>query len=700
MCAPSDPDHRSGPRLTEFSPIMARASSALLLLGLILLAVGLHTTQALDVLPLAHARLLACLAVLACILGAILWRWRRWPLASALVAITLLAHIAMVGPMPLLGTLWLATAALALGSGLARGSGGGPVLALLIGLALIAGVGGWLLPLKLHHDWVYALVLTAIILACRRALVRECRRLLRQWNRTVSEAPAMASLAVLALALASTSSWLPTVQYDDLAYHLAMPAQLQALGYYRMDPASQVWALAPWAGDLLHALVQVLVGSEARGSVNLIWLAAGGWLLAQLCRALGLPATLAWLGVLLYASMPLTAFLLGGMQTEGPGTAALLGLAMLIQGADRALAARVLPAAAVIAGFMLALKASFALPLAILGGWLAWQLRASFPWRVLPRAIALALLVGASSYTFAWALTGNPVLPLFNGLFQSPYFPASHFFDARYSGSFSIDLPWRLIFHSHEYFEGRAGAGGFHLIGLGGLLAVALTVPRARALAVAGLLMLLAMLLMAQYLRYAHPAMVLLLAPMLAGAAAIPWRTMLLAAGCVLGVLNLSFQANASWILHVGAVRMLVDSQGDSAKVLARFAPERLLVTGLHRHSRVLVAGRAFHAELAGRGFVLNWYDPALNAERDRLIAAGDAAAIQRFLRQYGFTHVLIGGPPEIPDLDTHLRALGAVPVNGVYDAVLWQLPDSGLEQRRDLMRERDLATQMRRAWR
>ena len=63
------------------------------------------------------------------------------------------------------------------------------------------------------------------------------------------------------------------MQYDDVVYHLGLPWQLQQTARYALDPTLQVWALAPWAGDVLHGVVQVLAGVEARGALNGLWLA-------------------------------------------------------------------------------------------------------------------------------------------------------------------------------------------------------------------------------------------------------------------------------------------------------------------------------------------------------------------------------------------------------------------------------------------
>lgn len=688
------------PRMESPNPHVANAAPWLLLGGLALLGWGFHASSLLDVWAIGRAREMLELALAGVIVACAVVALRRWRMANALGLAAVTAHMAAVGPVPLLGALLLAAAALALGDGLARRAGAGPMIALIVGLALIAATVGWLLPLKLHRDWVYALSLGAVVVLRRHALLRQLHGLQRQWRHAVNASPRLAALGVLALGLAATPAWLPTLQFDDLAYHLGLPAQLQALSYYRMDAASQVWALAPWAGDVLQGIVQVLVDAEARGSVNLVWLCVSAWLLAALCRASGLSQSSAWLGVILFASLPMTALLTGGMQTEGPGTAVLLGLALLIQRHARRAPAPALKIAAVLAGLLLGLKASFGLPLLLLGGWLLWQWRGRVPWHALTAALALGFLVGGSSYIYAWTLSGNPLLPLFNALFGSPLFPETNFFDPRYSGRFGADMLWRLVFETDRMMESWPGVGGFQMIGLGLLLPLAFIPQRTRGLAAVATLMFVALLLMAQYLRYAHPAMVLLLVPMLAGLQTMRWRRLAVVSVLALAVLNLAFQANSSWILRLGATAMLVNAGGNPEPLMERFAPERLLVRGLPRHARVLVAGRPYHAELAGRGFSPSWYDTELHAAARALMPRVEVEALRMFLVEHGFTHVIVGGEPAIPGLRERLEALGATRVDARYDAALWVLPDPGPVERRDLTRERNLATRLRRAWR
>lgn len=677
-----------------------RLAGWLLWTGPLALLAGLLSTPVLGSLHGGRALSLLGLALAALALAFPIARLLRWRLASGLLLVWAAAHAFFAGPPAALAAMLLAASALALGSVLvpaaapARGA-----LALLCGLALLAAAVGWLLPFPLHRRGLYLVVLVLPILWRRRALLALAGQARAQWSGLLAAEPALAAVTVIALGLASTGTWLPTLQYDDLAYHLGLPAQLQTLGYYRMDPATQVWALAPWGSDVLHGIAQVLAGGEARGSVNLLWLGAGAAAIWALCQRLAGCAACGWLGMALYASLPLTATLAGGMQTEGPGAALVLALALAIQTAPAQADGGWLRLFAVLAGALLGLKISFALALVPLGLWLLWRWRGRWPWRALPAALLLGFLVGGSSYAYAWSLAGNPVLPLFNGVFGSPYFAAVNFHDGNYPTGLTPAALWGLVFDSHRYYEGWAGSAGFSLIGLAGGGLLALARPSSRALALAGLGVLLGPLAFMLYLRYAHPGQALLLAPMLAGVAGAGWRRSLIALSLTLVALNFAFQANGYWTLRTGALNTLILQAGADEPLFKGYAPERMLIRQLQQtapDARVLFGGRPYSAEMAGRGFTLHWYDHALEQARDQqLITAASPAALRALIAEYGFTHVLIGGEPLWPALPAQLSELGAVLEGEFGNARLWRLPPAPPPPT-DPVRERDLA---RRLW-
>src|SRR5690606_6526599 len=228
-----------------------------------------------------------------------------------------------------------------------------PAVSWVAGMALFATVVGWTLPLPVHGRWTYLAALLLLVALRWRVLADSLAHARDGWRTAVSASPRAAAWTVLALGLASAGSWPPTMQYDDLAYHLGLPWQLMLHGRYALDVSQQVWSLAPWAGDVLQAIPQMLAHAEARGPLNLAWLAAAAAALWRLGALLGLVPALRWACIALYASLPLTATLLGGMQTEIPAAAVLLALAVV--GLDDRLPRRLL-LGALLYGLLFALK--------------------------------------------------------------------------------------------------------------------------------------------------------------------------------------------------------------------------------------------------------------------------------------------------------------------------------------------------------
>ncbi|MDZ4349407.1 MAG: hypothetical protein U1A22_07725 [Xanthomonadaceae bacterium] len=681
-------------------PLTLHSSRILLAFsGCGLVAVGLIASPAMATWHSGRALELAILALLALGLAALLRKVAQLSWASAVLAVVVAAHLLLAGPWALAAAALVSAAAMALGSWIVpESSRARPALALLSGLAVLGTAVGWTLSLPIHHRWAYGIVLIALVVIRRAALVELARAARDGWREAIAASPRMATAAVVVLGLASTGTWLPTLQFDDLAYHLGLPFQLAELGYYRLDPSTQVWALAPWLGDVIQAIAQVLAGVEARGSVNLIWLLAGASAIWSLSRSLLASAGHAWMSVALFASLPLTATLAGGMQAEGPGASYALALALIVAGHVPQEGPWRLRAAAIFAGALLALKVSFALIVLPIGIWLLMKVRARLPLAALPVSLLLGLLVAGSSYAHAWLLTGNPVLPLYNASFASDYFPIENFRHSIYQQGFDLALPWTLTFETGRYYEGLAGSAGFLLIGLLGGLLASLVDRSARPLALVGLFACFAPLWFMQYARYAHPGMVLLIVPMWLGVARLATARTATWLGIGLICLNLAFQSSAYWIFRTGAVKKVLTNVGRDAELLRDYAPERMLIRRLNSSdpdARVLFGGRPFIAELAGRGFTFHWYDHQLNRHRDALAKAESTEPLTNFIHEFGFTHVILSGEPLWPRLPEQIEALRAERVDSYGDATLWRLPP-GPEPAIDPVVARDLA---RRLW-
>ena len=389
-----------------------------------------------------------------------------------------------------------------------------------------------------------------------------------------------------------------------------------------------------------------------------------------------------WAAIAVLASLPLVAALLGGMQTELPATAVLVALAALIlddrQGSHGHAA---LIAGALLFGLLCALKPLHGVMALPLLAWAAWRSRRRIAWGWLTLSAPCVLAVAGSSYTYAWRLTGNPVLPLLNGVFRSPYFPAYDFNDARWQTGLHIDVPWRMSFDTARYLEGWDGGIGFILIALAGAWATALADLRTRGLTLCATLALVLPLLPLQYARYAHPGMVLLIVAMVAAVdRAMPARRALwlLVGVCVL---NLGFQANAQWFLHTGGIKRSLVALGRDGPLFARYAPERVLAAAIRERApgsgRVLVLDPATpsYAELAGRGLTTAWYDPQFEAARVAADRDASGTGWALLLQRQAIAEV-IGRPASISAAQrAGLMRLGARRELVVGEAEWWRIP-------------------------
>ena len=621
------------------------------------------------------------LVILAIIVSVCAWPLRRfagWRWPGAIVLAWSSALMLFAGVMPVLATAMFASAAFAIGSLVAHREGF--VLQVLLGVSLCAATVGWLLPLPLHARGVYLGICLALVAWRWRALRSGIADLAESWRTRVDTAPRAAMFAVMMLGLAGTTCWIPTLQYDDIAYHLRLPWELVQTGRYAIDPATHIWALAPWLGDVVQAVAQVIAGAEARGPVNALWLALAAAGVFQLTSALGGHARAAWMSVALFASLPLTAALAGGMQTELPTVAMLSWLAVLIARPARA-GRSGLYAGGVLAGALIGLKFGAASSALLLLPWAIARHGRAASQRHLLGALSVALLVGGSSYAYAWLVAGNPFLPLFGAAFPSPYLPAA-IDDPRWSTGFTWSVLWDVTFDTHRYLEGFDGAAGFVLVALAGAWLLALSQRGLRAAAMTGCLLLIVPLTQIQYLRYAFPAIVMLLAvASVASLKAAPRTALWLLAGTC--VLNIALQSNAQWMLRTGAMKQSFKAGGEDAPVFDKYVPERKLIAlmrpSLTPESRVLALdpSHPFVAELGTRGLSNAWYNPRFQAQSRPADLDESGSAWVGIFRHERITDVIVRPEALTPGQRAGLALAKAEKRGENGNVQWWRLPDN-----------------------
>lgn len=650
--------------------------------GVIATAVGLIGHETWRQLPAERFALSLVLAGLALAAAWPLRRLLRWSQASALAAIWVLALIVFVGPLPVLAAALLGLGALALGALLVPSTmPARAALSTIVGLMLIAGLAGWIVTLPLHRTWVWLALLLSVIALQRNMLLQVASETTQGWRDAVTSAPRTAAFAVMLLGLASTACWLPAMQMDDLTYHLGLPTQLMLHAQYTPAPEFQMWSFAPWASDLLHGIVFLLSRHEAHGALNALWLALAAVAAWSIVSSLRATTQERWLSLALFASLPTLVWIAAGMQTELAATAVTLALIAVIvtDGPGRLWAGTVLFAGL----FALKLVHGFAvLPLLLYAGWRHWPQCA---WRRLPLALIVFAGLAMSSYVQSWLVTGNPVLPMFNQVFQSPYFPLEQFSDPRWHAGFTVDLLWRVTFDTDRYVEGWDGGFGFVFIALAGLWLLQLLRPGRRVLMLAVTASLLLPLIGMQYARYAFPGLALLAVLLPIGNENALGRRRLLWLLVGVCLLNLAFQANASWLHHSAALKRTIRSGGNAEAILPAYLPERLLLKRIPTSADDIVLAadpmRGFVAELGGRGRTVSPHDPSLAAVA--LIANADASGERwvELLTRERIRWVLVNADVANPALRAGLARNGAVRTDALGNIELWRqapLPADG----------------------
>lgn len=610
--------------------------------------------------------------------------WLKVRPATVVALLVILGLTYFWGVGALASILLLVAAAYALGSLLMPERMPGHVaLSVTVGLVLVSTLLGWLLPFPVHTRLTYLALLVLPVVLRRRRLAAACAEAGRRWSGEVDVAPWAALATVLVVAFASTVAWLPTVGYDSLAYHTALPTQLMHQGYYQMAAATNIWALSPWASDVIQASVWMLAGGDARGLVDAMWMALALSLIWQMARHLQVPVARRWLACALYASTPIIASTLLGMETEGPTAALVAAAGLVVAVADRE-GLRGMLLTGVLMGGLMALKVSNVLFVGPLGLWFLWRWRGQLRWRRVAVTVAVALAIALPSYAYAYVLTGNPFLPLFNKWFGSPFFPPVNFHDTRWDHGSLLTALWGMVFDSRHYIEGGKGALSFYPVALLGGLLLALYDRRARPLALVGLLGFVLPVTQIHYLRYPAPALAWLIPAMLAGVPAdddgrmrAPARLAGAAAWLLVGV-GMLFVPKITWILqHDGIGRLMTEGTGG---VVSRFAAGREIEQfinaryGDDARAVIIDPADAFNGLLDGRGFVTNYYDPVLSEAAAKAAKLDTAAGWERVLRKAGASLAVTRNGSVSPALGEALVAQRGEPVRQFGDETLWEL--------------------------
>jgi hypothetical protein len=539
-------------------------------------------------------------------------------------------------------------AALALASSFRIASPSGIAIALMVGMACLMALVGWLLPFPIHHRAAYLAVAMVLVALRWRALRDLLHPAMVDARGVLSAHPAWSILLAGAATIASLGLWMPSLNYDDNAVHLILQSQLLADGYYRLDVQTQSWAVAPWANNVLHAIAALFAGQEARAAVALLWLLlgmSGAW---RLARAVGASPQVALAAAAVFAAQPLASYFTTTMQVDGASAAVLLHLAAIA-----AMPAAVRPGApliGLIVGLLLALKTSNLIYLLPLLAWLCLSLPRGTRLRWLGILVACLLPVAGASYTYAWLVTGNPLFPFYNAVFQSPYYPLENFRDLKWMAGVSWRSLWDITFRTDAYGQFFPGAAGLAVLAtLPALIADAVGRPQPRWLALWAFAAGAVLFWFMQYLRYLFPALAVLAVLGTVALARFVDRRVFAAAAVTLVLADAMLMPTTSWIAReYHWAQLLREGPGARDDIVRKVIPERaLLERAMAREPQacVLMSNPKAPFVGAGRGRAISLhrrYDPELWRARNEAETDPSGGKWRALLARIGASHVIV----------------------------------------------------------
>lgn len=540
---------------------------------------------------------------------------------------------------PLLVTLWFFLSATILGRGILtklgiKLVGESHLTRFLVGAGAYGTAVGLCAHFPINYPGVYGLALALPILFSWRKVIAQSSKL---FCNGVPKNPATFSLNWLDAAIAVVAlvyfvvAFMPEVGYDSLAMHLFIPAHLATRHQWGFDASTYVWAVIPMLGDWIFAIGYMLANETAARLINVGFIFVLVWVVRDIVVWAGGSAIGARWAALIFLATPLTFTVGSSLFIESVWASfAVAGTLAVLKAATTSGNSRLeLPVSGTLLGYALAAKA---ITFTILPGLLlllVWRYRSWYKTVGLPflsQGVALFLAIGMIPYATAWRLTGNPVFPLFNKIFQSPFYRTTENFDnPLFNAGFTWDVFYRVTFDSGRYLEAYAGASGFQWLLLFIPASIAIIVSRNTrgvALILVGIFAIALAFHSQSYLRYTFPAWALLTATIGVALGATGTTNRFIkygwyAAAVITVTLNLLF-INAGAFYRDFALGSILDQSSRDKYLLARL-PIRSAIELVNRlnveQMPVAVFSHPQTAGLSANALYPNWYNQVFQEE-------------------------------------------------------------------------------------
>lgn len=583
---------------------------------------------------------------------------------SRLVLITLLfVYLAVgVGILSTLATIYFITSSYLLGRLTLRLVSTEPMTVALFDRALLVGVGLYTcvfsvlihFPINNQFSYLAVLGLPFIFLVAedtRSKLLTTLHSNVARSFASLQQVPFQPIIAmILLIGYISRFCFFPSVGFDDNVLHLRMWAELTQYHFYSFDIEHQIWSVAPFAVDLLHSIISLASKSDARGALNIailglllraVWIISSRFLDKHFDKTLLL---------LLLCSTPILSTLLTTLQTE-------LFLALLVAiGVKIILEEKTGDANTRLLAILAAasLCSATKLPGMVLGVTLVIayapllsrekiHFKAGLrDYRIGVYAILIFALTftATQSYIYSWIVSGNPLFPLYNEIFKSPYFSLLNFADPLYQKGFSIQSFWSVFYNTSTFYESSDFVAGFQYLYLLPIGLVALISNKTISTATKLTLLIptigfgIVMFSASQYWRYLFP--VVPLASVIIGF--LLYRSRNIAeestnvTSLIRGVFiffiatNIFFLPGIAWYFSIPA-QLSYTKQG-KAMVTETVAPSKSITTYLSKYAKnpsvLYDPSSSLGATLLGKPVYLNWYSPKQVDEYNQIQTKAD----------------------------------------------------------------------------
>lgn len=446
----------------------------------------------------------------------------------------------------------------------------------------------------------------------------------------------------------------PETHSDALIANLSIAHQVQVNGLWSFATELNTWAAWPKAAAWLQTAHYLLAGEQGVRLFNGFVVIVTAVLILNEARRLEF-TSVAWMAPALFMSTPLVfmvAFVMFDDAIFGFFVAAAIIAAVNSSATlnPRGLFLTLLLSAAAVATKitgMLLMPVILAIYLLrfiagrmVVHGLLSWAGRGRYALAGSP-----LLAIAAVPYFYAYYMTGNPIFPLYNDIFQAENFPATRFQDLRWSAPVGWDIIYRVVMGTSAFMEGRNWTFGLqHALFT---IPILLELVRRRQnialqqYAIAMLFFSILVFTQMRYVRYLYPILpiyTLLLMSFLEGWSSRKTKLLLWISLALVIALNL---------INVKSLNMfyrfdLKSLSGEDTRRFSNYSEKSLNETVNLEYgtsARVLYLHRPYSAGLDGTALNYHWASPAIRMEVDAVTGMEDAFDMIRKLR---ITHIMM----------------------------------------------------------